>query len=81
MIQKVKPKQDRTINLRRGEDVLVRCRRHRDDDFNDDGKKVKPKIDRIIDLRPGEEVIVRCRRRRHHDDGLRKKSVTRTAKK
>lgn len=57
MIQKVTPKQDRTINLRRGEEVRVRCRRRR----RDEGRR---NFTRIIDLRPGEDVIVRCRRHR-----------------
>lgn len=57
MNQKVKPKVDRTINLRRGEDVLVRCRRHRRDE--------ERRNTRVINLRPGEDVLVRCRRRDH----------------
>lgn len=53
----ITPKQERTINLRRGEEVRVRCRRRR----RDEGRR---NFTRIIDLRPGEDVIVRCRR--HH---------------
>ncbi|OAB38408.1 hypothetical protein PGLA_20155 [Paenibacillus glacialis] len=69
MIQKKARKTDRTtVDLRRGDEALVRCRRRHDDDFGNDGKPVKPKIDRIINLRPGENVLVRCRRRHRDDD-------------